>query len=73
MNDVLSQDEIDQLLTAISSGDSGDTDDFKPVNSARKIKIYDFSKMDEVASIEFEPDDIVRNPIITKIIDKWKK
>ena len=29
--------------------------------------------MDEVASIEFEPDDIVRNPIITKIIDKWKK
>ena len=29
--------------------------------------------MDEVASIEFEPDDIVRNPIITKIIDNWKK
>lgn len=39
----------------------------------KKIKIYDFSKTDEVASIEFEPDDIVRNPIITKIIDKWKK
>lgn len=29
--------------------------------------------MDEVASVEFEPDDIVRNPIITKIIDNWKK
>jgi len=29
--------------------------------------------MDEVASIEFEQDDIVRNPIITKIIDNWKK
>ena len=29
--------------------------------------------MDEVASVEFEPNDIVRNPIITKIIDNWKK
>ena len=29
--------------------------------------------MDEVASVEFDTDDIVRNPIITKIIDKWKK
>ena len=38
MNEVLSQDEIDQLLSAINSGDS-DVDDFKPVNSARKIKI----------------------------------
>lgn len=46
MNEVLSQDEIDQLLTAISSGDS-ETDDFKPVNSARKIKIYDFKRPDK--------------------------
>ena len=43
MNEVLSQDEIDQLLTAISSGDS-DVDDFKPVSSAHKIKIYDFKR-----------------------------
>ena len=41
MNEVLSQDEIDQLLQAISSGESEDTD-FKPVNDTRKIKIYDF-------------------------------
>lgn len=46
MNEVLSQDEIDQLLTAISSGDS-DTDDFKPVNDTRKIKIYDFKRPDK--------------------------
>jgi len=46
MNEVLSQDEIDQLLTAISSGDS-EADDFKPVNSARKIKIYDFKRPDK--------------------------
>ena len=41
MNEVLSQDELDQLLMAISSGDT-DTEEFKPVNDTRKIKIYDF-------------------------------
>ena len=46
MNEVLSQDEIDQLLTAINSGES-EGDDFKPVNSARKIKIYDFKRPDK--------------------------
>ena len=46
MNEVLSQDEIDQLLTAISSGDS-EVDDFKPVNDTRKIKIYDFKRPDK--------------------------
>lgn len=46
MNEVLSQDEIDQLLTAISSGDS-ETDEFKPVSSTRKIKIYDFKRPDK--------------------------
>ena len=29
--------------------------------------------LDEVASVEFKPEDIVRNPIITKIIENWKK
>ena len=46
MNEVLSQDEIDQLLQAISSGDT-ETDDFKPVNDTRKIKIYDFKRPDK--------------------------
>ena len=46
MTEVLSQDEIDQLLTAISSGDS-DADDFKPVSDTRKIKIYDFKRPDK--------------------------
>ncbi|MBD5407963.1 MAG: flagellar motor switch protein FliM [Treponema sp.] len=46
MNEVLSQDEIDQLLTAISSGES-DTDEFKPVSDTRKIKIYDFKRPDK--------------------------
>jgi flagellar motor switch protein FliM len=46
MNEVLSQDEIDQLLLAISSGD-GAQEDFKPVNDTRKIKIYDFKRPDK--------------------------
>ncbi len=46
MNEVLSQEEIDQLLQAISSGDTEDTD-FKPVNDTRKIKIYDFKRPDK--------------------------
>lgn len=46
MNEVLSQDEIDQLLQAISSGDTEDAD-FKPVNDTRKIKIYDFKRPDK--------------------------
>ena len=46
MNEVLSQDEIDQLLQAISSGDT-EADDFKPVSDTRKIKIYDFKRPDK--------------------------
>ena len=46
MNEVLSQDEIDQLLQAISSGES-EADDFKPVSDTRKIKIYDFKRPDK--------------------------
>lgn len=46
MTEVLSQDEIDQLLTAISTG-GPDADDFKPVNDTRKIKIYDFKRPDK--------------------------
>lgn len=46
MNEVMSQDEIDQLLQAISSGDA-ETDDFKPVSDTRRIKIYDFRRPDK--------------------------
>ena len=46
MTEVLSQDEIDQLLTAISAGDT-DTEDFRPTTDTRKIKIYDFKRPDK--------------------------
>lgn len=46
MNEVLSQDEIDQLLQAISTGEA-DNADYKPVSETRKIKIYDFKRPDK--------------------------
>jgi len=49
MTEVLSQDEIDQLLTAISSGDvegGGGGESSQPADQ-RKIKIYDFKRPDK--------------------------
>ncbi|GHT82547.1 flagellar motor switch protein FliM [Spirochaetia bacterium] len=46
MTEVLSQDEIDQLLTAISAGET-EPEDFKPAADTRKIKIYDFKRPDK--------------------------
>ncbi len=56
MTDVLSQDEIDALLTAISDGDAGTTEDigtgsvksdFRDRAPDRKVKIYDFKRPDK--------------------------
>jgi len=46
MTDVLSEDEIDQLLTAINNGDT-EPEDFRPASGSRKIKIYDFKRPDK--------------------------
>ncbi|MBQ5781511.1 MAG: flagellar motor switch protein FliM [Spirochaetaceae bacterium] len=46
MNEVLSQDEIDQLLMAINSGDS-DVEGFHPATETRKVKTYDFKRPDK--------------------------
>ncbi|GHU61006.1 flagellar motor switch protein FliM [Spirochaetia bacterium] len=46
MTEVLSQDEIDQLLTAINAGET-EPEDFKPPADTRKIKIYDFKRPDK--------------------------
>ena len=46
MNEVLSQDEIDPLLQAISTRES-EADEFKPVTDTRRIKIYDFRRPDK--------------------------
>ena len=46
MNEVLSQDEIDQLLTAISTGEI-ETESVSQTQEQRKIKIYDFKRPDK--------------------------
>ena len=46
MTEVLSQDEIDQLLTAISTGDM-DSEDTQHVADRKNIKIYDFKRPDK--------------------------
>ncbi|MBN2509622.1 MAG: flagellar motor switch protein FliM [Spirochaetales bacterium] len=46
MNEVLSQDEIDQLLTAISSGDI-EAEEVSAQTDQRRIKIYDFKRPDK--------------------------
>jgi flagellar motor switch protein FliM len=47
MTEVLSQDEIDQLLTAISTGEVESEGDVKKGAETRKIKIYDFKRPDK--------------------------
>jgi flagellar motor switch protein FliM len=46
MTNVLSQEEIDQLLTAINKGNT-EPEDYKPVMIGKKIKIYDFKRPDK--------------------------
>ena len=46
MTEVLSQDEIDQLLTAISAGET-EPEALRPAADTRKIKIYDFKRPDK--------------------------
>lgn len=46
MTDILSQDEIDQLLNAISSGDI-QPEEFSQQAEQKKVKIYDFKRPDK--------------------------
>lgn len=46
MTEILSQDEIDALLTAISTGDVEATD-FSAAKEQKKVKIYDFRRPDK--------------------------
>jgi flagellar motor switch protein FliM len=44
--EILSQEKIDQLLTAINGGDT-EPEDFRPASDCRRIKIYDFKRPDK--------------------------
>ena len=47
-SEVLSQDQIDELLKAIEAGEY----DFTPIRKTRKIKIYDFKRPDKFSKYE---------------------
>lgn len=51
--EILSQDEIDQLLNAISSEDD-DVEEYRSINTTRRIKIYDFKHPDVFSSFQME-------------------
>lgn len=51
--EILSQDEIDQLLNAISSG-GDDVEEYRSINTTRRIKIYDFKHPDVFSSFQME-------------------
>ncbi len=77
-----SKEEMLLLLTRIGENSkiiiSGDIEqmDRKDLKSSQCGMVYALDKlkdMDEVACVEFHNEDIVRHPIISKIIENWKK
>jgi len=56
--EVLSQDEIDQLLTAINAGNA-EPEDYKPAANSRKIKIYDFKRPDKFSKEQIRTVSII--------------
>lgn len=56
--DYLTQDEIDQLLTAICAGNS-EPEDYKPAADSRKIKIYDFKRPDKFSKDQIRTVSII--------------
>lgn len=79
-----SKEEMLLILTRIGENSkliiTGDLEqlDRKDIKKAKtpcglEYAIEKLKDMEEVACIEFTNEDIVRNPIITKIIDNWKK
>jgi flagellar motor switch protein FliM len=47
MSEVLTQNEIDQLLAAINAGHDTEPEEFRPACDMRKVKIYDFKRPDK--------------------------
>ncbi|MDR3312145.1 MAG: flagellar motor switch protein FliM [Spirochaetaceae bacterium] len=47
MNEVLSQEEIDQLLMAMNTAVGKEDSGLKPLSDTRKIKVYDFKRPDK--------------------------
>jgi flagellar motor switch protein FliM len=60
MTEVLSQDEIDQLLTAISSGDI-ETEEVHKATDQRKIRIWDFKRPDKFSKEQMRSVQVIHD------------
>ena len=62
MTEILSQDEIDNLLQTITSGNtSAESGDYKLVNETKKIKIYDFKRPDKFSKEQIKTVQIMHD------------
>lgn len=56
---------------------SGDLEQFDRHKNKTQTGLWDalkrFGQMDDVATFEFQPEDIVRNPLITKILQRYEE
>jgi phosphate starvation-inducible PhoH-like protein len=56
---------------------SGDLEQFDRHKDKTQTGLWDslqkFQKMDDVATFEFKPEDIVRNPLISKILKRYEE
>jgi flagellar motor switch protein FliM len=58
MTEVLSQDEIDQLLSAINAGEPEEREEYRRFDT-RKIKIYDFKRPDKFSKEQIRTVSII--------------
>lgn len=59
-------------IVIIGSEEQKDRKDLKYEKSGMLATIENLSDMEEFGHVEFTNDDVVRNPIISKIIENWK-
>jgi len=77
----MSPSQMKSLLTRIGYGSkyivSGDMDQSDRYDDATKTGLYDamnrHRNIDEIGFFEFDENDIVRNPLITKMVRNYKK
>jgi flagellar motor switch protein FliN len=70
MSEKLSTEEIDKLLEAIKSGDNGEADDYKPVDS-RKIRMFDFVNPPTFSPTEIAKVSCLIENIACRLAKKW--
>jgi flagellar motor switch protein FliM len=68
MAEILTEQEIDQLLTAIKAGDAK-PEDFKPASNGKRIKIYDFKRPDKFSKGQIRSLSIIHDLFSRELSD----